>query len=102
MELSASLSGALEELSRREGVTLFMMLLAAFQVLLGRYSGQRDMVVGTPMADRTGVEMEGLIGFFVNTLVLRTELGGEPSVSGVAAAGAGGGAGSVCASGRAV
>ena len=79
MELSASLSGALEELSRREGVTLFMVLMAAFKVLLGRWSGQRDVVVGTPVAGRTRVELEGLMGFFVNTLALRTELGERSS-----------------------
>ena len=70
---------ALGELARREGVTLFMTLLAAFDVLLYRYTGQGDLVVGTPIAGRTQAETEGLIGFFVNTLALRAELGGEMS-----------------------
>jgi amino acid adenylation domain-containing protein len=65
-------------LSRQEGVTQFMVLLAAFAVLLCRYSGQDDLVVGTPIANRNRLETEGLIGFFVNTLVLRTDLSGNP------------------------
>jgi amino acid adenylation domain-containing protein len=77
--LPRTLSAALAALSRGEGVTLFMTLLAAFQVLLYRYSGQDDVVVGTAIAGRTRVETEGLIGLFVNTLVLRTNLGGEPT-----------------------
>jgi aspartate racemase len=76
---SKSLTEGLRELSRREGATLFMTLLAAFQVLLTRYTGQEDFVVGSPIAGRTEVETEGLIGFFVNTLVLRGNLSGEPS-----------------------
>ncbi len=66
-------------LARREGATLFMTLLAAWQLLLSRYSGQEDVSVGTPVAGRGRVETEGLIGFFVNTLVLRVELGGDPT-----------------------
>ncbi|MCA1579632.1 MAG: amino acid adenylation domain-containing protein, partial [Acidobacteria bacterium] len=77
--LSEELSRGLQELSRREGVTLFMVLLAAFAVLLKRYTGQPDVVVGTPIAGRNRGEVEGLIGFFVNTLVLRTDLSGDPS-----------------------
>ncbi|XYI03830.1 non-ribosomal peptide synthase/polyketide synthase [Sorangium sp. So ce1128] len=77
--LSPELSSAVARLGRREGVTLFMTLLAAFQVLLHRYTGQHDVVVGSPIAGRTAAETEGLIGFFVNTLVLRTDLSGEPS-----------------------
>ncbi|WP_172631850.1 non-ribosomal peptide synthetase, partial [Dictyobacter arantiisoli] len=69
----------LEQLSQREGVTLFMTLLAAFQVLLSRYSGQTDISVGTPIANRTSTEIEALLGFFVNTLVMRTELAGNPT-----------------------
>ena len=64
-------------MSRGEGVTLFMSLLAAFQLLLWRYSGQEDIAVGTPVAHRTRAETEELIGFFVNTLVLRTDVSGN-------------------------
>ncbi|WP_163997838.1 non-ribosomal peptide synthetase, partial [Pyxidicoccus caerfyrddinensis] len=64
----------LEALCQREGVTPFMALLAVWQVLLSRYSGQDDIVVGSPIAGRTRTETEGLIGFFVNTLVLRTQV----------------------------
>ncbi len=77
--LSEELTAALTKLSQREGCTLFMTLLAAFQVLLSRYSGQEDVVVGTPIANRNRAEVEPLIGFFVNTLALRTDLSGEPS-----------------------
>ena len=77
--LPASLSNGLRTLSRREGATLFMTVLAAFQVLLARYSGQDDLLVGTPVAGRTRPELEGLIGFFVNTLALRGRLGGAPT-----------------------
>jgi amino acid adenylation domain-containing protein len=77
--LSRELTQALGELSRREGVTLFMTLLAAFQTLLYRYSGQEDLVIGSPIAGRNRAEVEGLIGFFVNSLPLRTSLAGNPS-----------------------
>ncbi|HLL48171.1 MAG TPA: condensation domain-containing protein, partial [Longimicrobiaceae bacterium] len=80
IDLPAELSRALEALSRREGTTLFMTLLAGLQVLLARYSGQEDVSVGSPIANRTRLETERLIGFFVNTLVMRTDLGGDPSV----------------------
>ncbi len=79
LQLSAEILSALKELSRQEGVTLFMTLLAAFQTLLGRYSGQDDIVVGSPIANRNQVEIESLIGFFVNTLVLRADLSGNPT-----------------------
>ena len=69
----------LRVLSRSEGSTLFMTLLAAFQTLLARYTGQDDIVVGSPIAGRTRTETEGLIGCFVNTLVLRTDLSGDPT-----------------------
>jgi Condensation domain len=72
-------SAGLKALSQREGVTLFMTLLAVFKTLLYRYTGQTDMVVGTPIANRNRGELEGLIGFFVNTLVLRTDLSGNPT-----------------------
>src|ERR1051326_8687393 len=75
--LSAELSAGLKQLSQQEGVTLFMTLLAGWQLLLARYSRQPDVVVGSPVANRTRAEVEGLIGFFVNTLVLRTEVDGE-------------------------
>ena len=77
--LPQALSKALKTLSQRTGSTLFMTLLAAFQVLLQRYTGQDDIVVGSPIANRTRVETEGMIGFFVNTLVLRTDLAGNPT-----------------------
>ncbi len=70
---------ALRTLAAREGATLFMTLLAGWQLLLARYSGQDDVSVGTPIAGRTRLETEGLIGLFVNTLVLRTDLSGQPT-----------------------
>jgi len=69
----------LRELGRREGVTLFMVLLAAFQALLHRLTAEDDLVVGTPIANRTHAGLEGLIGFFVNTLALRSRLDGDPT-----------------------
>ncbi len=78
-EIEPALWERLTALSRREGVTLYMTLLAAFDVLLHRYSGQTDIVVGTPVAGRNREEVEGLIGLFVNTLVLRTDLSGDPT-----------------------
>jgi amino acid adenylation domain-containing protein len=77
--LPKSLTTSLKALGAREEVTLFMTLLAAFQTLLYRYSGQEDIIVGTPIANRNRDEIENLIGFFVNTLVMRTDLSGEPS-----------------------
>ncbi|MDT7808210.1 MAG: hypothetical protein QOJ70_2023, partial [Acidobacteriota bacterium] len=77
--ISSQLTEQLKELSRREGVTLYMTLLAAFKVLLSRYSRQSEVVVGSPIANRNRAEIEPLIGFFVNTLVLRTDLSGDPT-----------------------
>ncbi|MEC4812714.1 MAG: amino acid adenylation domain-containing protein [Scytonema sp. PMC 1069.18] len=77
--LPQNLSTSLRILSRQEGVTLFMSLLAAFQTLLYRYSGQEDILVGSPIAGRNRTEIEGIIGFFVNTLVIRTDMSGNPS-----------------------
>ncbi|MCY1015594.1 non-ribosomal peptide synthase/polyketide synthase [Pyxidicoccus sp. MSG2] len=77
--LSPSTSEALKALCQQEGATPFMALLAAFQVLLSRYSGQQDVSVGSPIAGRQRGETEGLIGFFVNTLVLRSQV--DPNTS---------------------
>jgi amino acid adenylation domain-containing protein len=77
--LPAELTERLRRLCQDEGVTPFMTLLAAWQTLLARYSGQEDIVVGTPIAGRNRSETEPLIGFFVNTLVLRTDLSGQPT-----------------------
>ncbi len=76
--LTESLRRKLGLLGRQEGATLFMTLLAAFQVLLHRYTGQEDVVIGAPIAGRNRNEVAGLIGFFVNTLVLRGDLSGDP------------------------
>ncbi|MDF2630778.1 MAG: lgrC, partial [Symbiobacteriaceae bacterium] len=77
--LPADLAGGLAALGRQEGATLFMTLLAGFQALLARYSGQTDIVVGCPVAGRNRAETEALIGFFVGTLPHRTDLAGNPS-----------------------
>lgn len=77
--LSKTLTDAIKALSQREGVTLFAILLAAFKVLLNRYTGQDDVLVGVPIASRNRSEIEGMIGFFVNTLVMRTDLSGDPT-----------------------
>jgi hypothetical protein len=76
--LPRPLVDAMRGLARSEGVTLYMALMAAFQVLLGRYARQDDFAVGTPIAGRSRPELEGLIGFFVNTLVIRADLTGDP------------------------
>ena len=78
-QLSPSLTEKLKSLSQQSGCTLFMTLLAAFQTLLYRYTGQEDISVGTPIANRKYSEIQGLIGVFVNTLVMRTDLSGNPS-----------------------
>ena len=79
LELPEPLVRSLKALSRRESATLFMTVLAAYQVLLHRYSGQDDIAVGVPTAGRSRSELEPMIGFFVNTLVLRGDLHGNPS-----------------------
>ena len=78
LSIPADVSESLKALSRSEGVTMFMLLLAAWQVLLSRYTGADDIIVGAPVAGRNRAEVESLIGFFVNTLVLRTDLSGNP------------------------
>ena len=78
LQLPSALSAALRALSQRSGATLFMTMLAAFETLLYRASGQDDILVGAPISTRTSAELEGLIGCFVNTLVLRADLSGNP------------------------
>jgi amino acid adenylation domain-containing protein len=78
--LPLDLRESIEKLARQEGATSFMLLLAAFQLLLSRYSGQQDIVVGSGIAGRTHAQIEGLIGFFVNTLVFRADLAGNPTL----------------------
>jgi non-ribosomal peptide synthetase component F len=72
-------TAGLKTLSQRRGVTLYMTLLAGWAVVLGRLSGQSEVVIGSPMANRGHVQLEGLIGFFVNNLVVRVDLGGSPT-----------------------
>ena len=81
MKVSSQLVESLNALSRQEGATLFMTLLTAFQILLYRYTGTADVLVGTTIANRNRSETEKLIGFFANTLVLRTDVSGEPTVA---------------------
>src|SRR5262249_36207218 len=78
VRLPKTLTESLKRLSSQEGATLYMTLLAAFQVLLYRYSSQTDISVGSPIANRNRSEIEELIGFFVNSLVMRTDLSGNP------------------------
>ncbi|BDA68746.1 non-ribosomal peptide synthetase [Calothrix sp. PCC 7716] len=77
--LPQTLKKELKNLSRQQGVTLFMTLLTAFKILLYRYTGQTDILIGSPIANRNRAEIESLIGFFVNVLVLRTDLSGDPN-----------------------
>jgi amino acid adenylation domain-containing protein len=77
--LPSGLSEKVKTLSQKAGVTPYMTMLAGFQVLLARYTGQEDIVVGTPIANRNRAELEGIIGLFANTLVLRTQLTGNPT-----------------------
>ena len=79
--LDEQLTAGLKDLSRRHGTTLYMTLLAGWAILLARLSGQQDVVIGSPVANRGRAEIENLIGFFLNTLVLRLDLSGSPSVS---------------------
>jgi amino acid adenylation domain-containing protein len=79
VDIPVHLASDLQALSRRQRVTLFMTLLAAWNVLLSRYSGQLDILVGSPIAGRNRLELEGLIGCFVNNLILRTDLSGDPT-----------------------
>ena len=79
LHLSPAQTAALNKLSQREGVTLFMTLLAAFKLMLHKMTAQDDILVGSPMAGRSRTELEPLIGFFLNSLVLRTDLSGDPS-----------------------
>ncbi|KAG0092958.1 hypothetical protein BGZ92_008022, partial [Podila epicladia] len=79
VKLDAQMTSALKRLSQKHGVTLFMSLLAAWGAVLSRLSGQDDIVIGTPSANRNHPEIEPLIGFFVNTLALRLDLSGEPN-----------------------
>ena len=85
--LDPALSNALKAFARQENVTLFVVLLASFQALLHRYSGQADIRVGVPMANRGRVEIERLIGFFVNTQVLKADIDGQQSFCRSAASG---------------
>jgi amino acid adenylation domain-containing protein len=80
-EVPAALAARLREAARREGATLFMVLLAGFDLLVHRLSGRDDVVVGSPIAGRVRREVEGLIGFFVNTMALRTDLSGDPTAA---------------------
>src|SRR5205807_8396426 len=78
--IGQELLGKLEKHGQGQGVTLFMTLLAGLQVMLSKYTGNRDVAVGASIANRNHQQIEGLIGLFVNTLVLRTDLTGNPSV----------------------
>ena len=80
LQLDAPLSEGLKALSQRHGTTLYMTLLAAWAVLLSRLSGQDEVVIGSPVANRNRVEVESLIGLFVNTLAVRIDASGEPTV----------------------
>jgi amino acid adenylation domain-containing protein len=81
LTIPKQLTKALNDLSMREGCTLFMTMLSAFKILLYRLSGQDDILVGTPVAGRNRIEVEGLIGFFINTLILRSDLSSNPDFS---------------------
>ena len=78
-DLPKKLVGAMDKLSRQESVTRFMVGLAAFQAVLHRYTGQDNLLLGTPVANRNRGETEPLVGLFVNTVVLRSDLSGDPT-----------------------
>ncbi|KRB71687.1 non-ribosomal peptide synthetase [Noviherbaspirillum sp. Root189] len=80
LELDAQLTAALKDLGQRHGTTLFMTMMTAWSVVLARLSGQSDLVIGTPTANRLRAEIEPLIGFFVNTLAIRLDLSGNPTL----------------------
>ena len=79
LRIPADIATQLKELANTQNATLYMVLLAAFNVLLSRYSGQTDIVVGSPIAGRQQAELENLIGFFINTLVMRSDLDDNPA-----------------------
>lgn len=79
VNLSEETTGAIERLAQQRRCTTFMVLLAAFQTVLRRFTGYDDIVVGTPTAGRTKPELEKLVGFFINAVVLRTDLSGDPT-----------------------
>jgi amino acid adenylation domain-containing protein len=83
VRLTGDLTRRIKDLSRKEGTTLYMTLLAGFKMLLGKWANGQDIVVGTPTAGRNSVEIERLIGYFVKTIALRTSLGGDPSLGDV-------------------
>jgi amino acid adenylation domain-containing protein len=83
--LGVEAAEALRELGRREGATLYMTLLAAFEAVIQRYTGRNDFLVGSPIAGRTHADVEQVIGFFANTVVMRADLAGDPSVAGLLA-----------------
>ncbi|MGH9971183.1 MAG: condensation domain-containing protein, partial [Pyrinomonadaceae bacterium] len=82
-EVGGAVLAGLKSIARQEGATLFMTLLAAFAALLSRYSGQKDLLIGAPIANRNREELEGLIGFFANTLVLRTRIDDDVTFRGL-------------------
>ncbi|MBO9883430.1 non-ribosomal peptide synthetase, partial [Xanthomonas sp. D-109] len=81
LEIDAQTTAELKSLSRRCGTTLYMTVLAAWAIVLARLSGQQDLVIGTPVANRPRHDLEGMVGFFVNTLALRIDLSGDPSIA---------------------
>ena len=99
LELPASLIERLKQFSAEQNATVFMTLLACFQILLSRYSGQSDIAVGSPIANRTQSAVESIIGSFVNTLVLRTDLSGNPTFEEMLGAGPRNGVRGLCQSG---